>query len=76
MLKSITIATLLALAAVPVQANVLDCAIKTGASQNGFISDRYIFEVDEAAGKVTALDGAIQQENGGPIEAKLSARAG
>jgi hypothetical protein len=72
-LKTMLFTTLLALTALPLQARVLDCAIKTGASQNGFITDRYIFEIDEAAGKATGLDGAIQEINGGPIEAKLSA---
>lgn len=72
-MKNIILATVLTMGALPLQASVLDCTINAGASQNGFITDRYIFEVDEAAGKATALDGAIQQINGGPIDAKLSA---
>ncbi len=61
-LKHVCIAAVLASGMMSTFANAatLDCAIKAGPSQNGFITDRYIFEVDENAGTATALDGLIQ----------------
>jgi hypothetical protein len=53
-------------------AQVYDCAIAVGASQNGFITNRYIFDYDADAVSVTVLDGVIQHENGGPIPGKVA----
>lgn len=61
------------LAALPANAEFLDCAVRTGASQNGFISDRYIFDYDVKAGKVMVLDGVIQYVNEVPLAGKVSA---
>ena len=53
-------------------AQVYDCAISVGASQNGFITNRYIFDYDADAVSVKVLDGIIQHEKGGPIPGKVA----
>ena len=73
MFRKLFVGLVIGFAATAANAQVLDCAIEAGASQNGFITDRYIFEVDEASGTATVIDGVIQHETGKPIPAKLSA---
>lgn len=52
-------------------AKVLDCAMATTQSSGGWVTDRYIFDIDEAVGSVQANDGLIQSVHGGPMVAKL-----
>ena len=52
------------------QAKVLDCAFPINSANLGWLSDRYIFNYDEAAGTVEVLDGLIQQSVGKPVAGK------
>lgn len=54
------------------QAVTLDCTLKPGENAGGWVTDRYIFDYNEAEGTVVAVDGVIQYYMGGPIPAKLS----
>jgi hypothetical protein len=60
------------LAASQVHSATLDCNLKPGADTGGWITDRYIFDFDEAAGTANAVDGIVQHFNGGPIVARMT----
>lgn len=55
----------------PLSAQVYDCAFSMKASNNGWLTDRYIFDYDAAAGSVTVLDGLIQYHFGNAIAGKV-----
>jgi hypothetical protein len=54
------------------QAATFDCAIKAGADSGGWITDRYVFDVDDAAGSAQAADAIAQHFTGGPVNARLT----
>jgi hypothetical protein len=58
--------------ACPTMAKVLDCAMATTQASGGWVTDRYIFDIDDAAGSVQAIDGLIQSVHGGPMVARLA----
>jgi hypothetical protein len=54
------------------EAKVFDCAIKSGAAQGRFITERYLFDYDAEAQRVQAIDAVIDHFTGGPIPGKVS----
>lgn len=64
------------LAVVPLgaMALTLDCAVKPGNLNKGWITDRYIFDLDEGSGAVTVMDGVINYFEKKPIEGVLVKR--
>lgn len=53
-------------------ATTLDCALNPGADTGGWVTKRYVFEVDEAAQTAQAVDAIVQHFNGGPIAARMT----
>jgi hypothetical protein len=66
------LATLMASAPLSAMARSLECVLTPNSGSGGWVTDRYYFEVDEAAGTAQALDGIVQYYNKGPIQARLT----
>jgi len=64
------------LAVLPLGAAALtmDCAVRPGTANNGWITDRYIISLDEASGAVTVIDGVINYYEKKPVEGVLVKR--
>lgn len=58
------------LASTAAEAKVLDCKV-TPIQNEGWLTDRYVFSIDEAKGTVMVDDGLIEYFNKGPIAGKL-----
>ena len=58
--------------AVQAQATVLNCTMAMTAGGGGWITNLYVFEYDEKAGKARVIDGVIDRFVGEPIPAKMS----
>ena len=54
----------------------LECALPQTNSGGGYLTETYVLQYDEAAGKALASDGLILYFNDGPIEAKVSEETG
>jgi hypothetical protein len=54
------------------QALTLDCAIKPNSDSLGYLTERYVFQYDEASGKAVASDALILHFNDAPLAAKVS----
>lgn len=53
-------------------AQSLECTLSPNAHAGGWVTEKYFFEVDEAAGTARAVDAVVQQYNKGPIKARLT----
>ena len=65
-------AALLAAVSGPAAALTLECRVDAGATGGGYVTDVYVFRVDDATGQALAADGWIQHYHGTPIAAKVS----
>jgi hypothetical protein len=54
------------------QALVLECTLPQTNSGGGYLTETYVLQYDEGAGKALASDGLIMYVHDAPIEAKVS----
>jgi hypothetical protein len=52
-------------------AKFLDCTLSPSDDDNNWLTERYVFKIDEAEGTVLVDDGLIEYVNKGPISGKL-----
>lgn len=52
-------------------AKFVDCAVSPGDDDNNWLTERYVFKIDEAEGTVLVDDGLIEYVNKGPISGDL-----
>lgn len=52
----------------------MDCAVRPGTSNNGWITDRYLISIDDTTGAVSVQDGVINYYEKKPVEGVLIKR--
>jgi hypothetical protein len=66
------IAAIVATVASTAQALTLECRVSDLSRGGGYVTELYVFQYDEAAGKALAADGWIMEQFDAPIPAKVT----